>query len=115
MALVHAVLHWCSYLLGRRFVVRTDHRSLRHILHQQIMSPSQQYWVAKLIGFDFEVEYKAGPTNTAADSLSRRGSEADLAAITLPRWIEWEELWKEVAKDPEYALIIQALTKGEVV
>lgn len=115
MALVHAVLHWRSYLLGRKFVVRTDHRSLRHILHQQISSPSQQYWVAKLMGYDFDVEYKAGPTNTAADSLTRRDAESELTAITLPKWIEWDNLREEVANDLVYSPIVHALQKGEEV
>lgn len=92
MALVHAVLHWRSYLMGRKFVVRTDHRSLKHLLYQHITSPSQQYLTAKLMGFDFEIEYKAGTTNKAADALSRRDYEAEFAAVTVPNWLDWENL-----------------------
>lgn len=92
MALVHAVLHWRSYLIGRKFTVRTDHRSLKHLLHQHITSPSQQYCAAKLMGFHFDIEYNIGATNTAADALSRRDSEAELAAVTMPKWIDWDKL-----------------------
>nr|GMD47359.1 peroxidase 64 [Ipomoea batatas] len=55
MALVLAIQHWRPYLVGRRFTVRTDHRSLRHLLQQRITTPSQQNWVAKLMGYDFEI------------------------------------------------------------
>lgn len=75
MALVLAIQHWRPYLLGQRFVVRTDHRSLRHLLHQKIATPAQQLWVAKLLGYDFVVDYKSGFTNAAADSLSRQNEE----------------------------------------
>lgn len=69
-------------LLGRCFLVRTDYRSLRHLLHQKIATPAQQLWVAKLLGYDFMVEYKTGVTNTAADSLSRQEEEGTFMAIS---------------------------------
>lgn len=67
------------------------------------------------MGFDFDIEYKTGPSNTAADSLSRRDVDAKVAAITLPCWINWDNLRREVAEDVDYALIIQALMNGEAV
>lgn len=60
MGLALAVQHWRPYLLGRKFVVRMDYRSLKHLLHQKIVTPAQQIWVAKLLGYDFEIEYKTG-------------------------------------------------------
>lgn len=41
MGLALAVQHWRPYFIGRRFVVRTDHRSLKHLLTQRITTPSQ--------------------------------------------------------------------------
>lgn len=67
------------------------------------------------MGFDFDIEYKAGSTNTAADALSRRDSEVEIAAITVLRWIDWDQLHKDVAEDPIYAPIVQSLRNGEMV
>jgi hypothetical protein len=58
MACVLAIQHWRPYLLGRRFVVSTEQRSLKDLLQQKIINGEQQNWVAKLLGYDFEIRYK---------------------------------------------------------
>lgn len=70
-AITEAVHRWRQYLLGRRFVIQTDHQSLRSILHQTIQTPDQQRWLTKLLGFDFDIIYKPGSSNVATDALSR--------------------------------------------
>ena len=80
MALASAVKKWRSYLLGRPFVVKTNHQSLTFLLEQRIATPSQQKWLAKLLGYAFVVEYKKGCDNRVADALSRTfGSAPDLS------------------------------------
>lgn len=54
MALVLAIQHWRHYLLGKPFVVYTDHKSLKHFLQQRVTSPDQQCWLAKLLGYQFK-------------------------------------------------------------
>lgn len=34
IGLIQAVRHWCPYLLGRPFIVKTDHFSLKYLLDQ---------------------------------------------------------------------------------
>jgi hypothetical protein len=77
IGLVHAVRHWRPDLWGRAFLVRTDHYSLKFLLDQRLSTIPQHHWVGKLLGFDFSVEYKPGATNTVADALSRRDTDAD--------------------------------------
>ncbi|PNY09747.1 retrotransposon-related protein [Trifolium pratense] len=54
MELVLAIQHWRHYLLGRKFVVYSDQKSLKHLLHQRITTSNQQEWMTKLPGFNFE-------------------------------------------------------------
>ncbi|PWA58030.1 hypothetical protein CTI12_AA406450 [Artemisia annua] len=76
-AIVEAVYKWRQYLLGRRFTIRTDHKSIKELMQQVIQTPLQQKYVRKLLGFDFDIEYKPGATNQAANALSRAFDEAE--------------------------------------
>ncbi|GKD74771.1 ty3-gypsy retrotransposon protein, partial [Tanacetum coccineum] len=76
-AIVEAVYKWRQYLVGRRFTIRTDHRSIKELMQQVIQTPLQQKYVRKLMGFDFDIEYKMGASNLVADALSRVFEEDD--------------------------------------
>ena len=72
LALVLAVRRWRPYLIGRKFIIRTDQRSLKYLWEQKITTKAQQKWQTKLMGYDFVIEYKRGSENLVADALSRR-------------------------------------------
>jgi hypothetical protein len=101
MALVLSIQHWRHYLLGREFIVYTDHKSLKHFLQQRVSSPDQQCWLAKLLGYQFEVKYKPGSENRAADALSRCYDEGEMnTIISFPLWADRQKLLDELAADP---------------
>ncbi|KAA3469922.1 polyprotein [Gossypium australe] len=59
-------------LLDRHFKIKTDYQSLRFLNDQVAITPFQQRWVAKMLGYDFEVIYRKGINNRVADGLSRQ-------------------------------------------
>lgn len=93
MALVLSINHWRPYLIERKFVVQIDQKSLRHLLNQTVLTPDQQNWIAKLLGYDFSIVYKPGAANKAVDALSRcREGDFECNAISIPVWIDWGRL-----------------------
>ena len=99
MAIVLAVEKWRHYLLGHRFVVYTDQKALRHILEQRELISGVKKWLLKLVGFDFEIYYRAGPKNKAVDALSRIPIEVHLNVITVPSLLDTEVVEREVQED----------------
>jgi hypothetical protein len=110
MAMVLAIQHWRPYLLGRKFVVSTDQKSLKQLLQQRIATAEQQNWAAKLLGYDFDIVYKQGKLNKGADALSRMNEEAELKAITSYWQWDQEQQWlDEVRSDEKLQKIIADL------
>ncbi|KAJ7961759.1 Ty3/gypsy retrotransposon protein [Quillaja saponaria] len=72
IAIVYAVNKWKQYLLGKHFTIKTDHQSLKYALEQKECNPVLQKWLSKLMGLDYEIVYRKGKENVAADALSRR-------------------------------------------
>lgn len=63
-------------------MIKTDHRSLKYILNQWLITTFQKKWLVKLMEFDFSIEYKQGRENIAADALSRMG-KVECQALTI--------------------------------
>ncbi|XP_024032893.1 uncharacterized protein LOC112095340 [Morus notabilis] len=114
MALVLAIQKWRVYLLGRKFVVHTDQKSLRFLLEQRISSPAQQKWLVKLMGFEFDIHYRAGKENIVADALSRRGGWAqggELLAISGPQFLDMALVERERAADAKLRTLKEQLSR----
>ncbi|KAI5420541.1 hypothetical protein KIW84_044369 [Lathyrus oleraceus] len=71
-----------------------------------------QEWMAKLLGFDFEVVYKVGVENKVVDTLSRQHEDAELQTIkSYPIWQQSSQLQQEVSNDPLLKNIVEAIQK----
>lgn len=101
LAIVKSVQKWRPYLLGKSFTVRTDQSSLKYLLEQRITTPNQAHWLPKLLGYDYQVEYRKGRDNQAADSLSR--VTLQFVSITKPQAGWWNQLQEECNWDPFYS------------
>ena len=118
LALVAFIRHFRHFLLGRHFVVRTDHHSLKWL--QEFRNPEGQLarWQEELQEYDFECIHRPGKQHKNADALSRRPprhancpsccktliSVVNLADNDSSVWTE------EQQRDPELSLIYQRLS-----
>ena len=69
-------IYWCvqrcrNFLLGRHFVVYSDHQPLRFLFNNEKASNKVLRWRLALSEYDFEVKYLNGGNNVVADCLSR--------------------------------------------
>lgn len=71
LAILQALMSWEDKLIGRKFTVVTDHKSLEFFQTQGRLSPRQSRWWEFLSRFDYETVYVKGHTNTIADLFSR--------------------------------------------
>lgn len=71
LAMVFATKVFRSYLLGRHFTFKTDHRPLQWMFGMADPSTRLIKFRLRLEEFNFTVEYIPGKTNGAADALSR--------------------------------------------
>ncbi|GBG76168.1 hypothetical protein CBR_g21917 [Chara braunii] len=71
-AVYKALTHWRHYLLGGFFILRTDHKTLRWMRTQPVLSGAFKRWIEVIEQYDFEPQYIKGKYNKVVDALSRR-------------------------------------------
>jgi hypothetical protein len=81
-SIVHALKMWRHYLLGRKFVLMTDHCGLQYLFDQPKLNARQARWMALISEFDFEIKHIKGKENRATDALSRSMKTIHLAAVS---------------------------------
>ncbi|KAH9722902.1 hypothetical protein KPL70_006891 [Citrus sinensis] len=78
LAIVEAIWTWRPYILA---------------------TPEQQKWVAKLLGYDYEIKYQPKKENLAADALSRRPNSPLFNPIFISRVSLWDDIRKAAEMD----------------
>lgn len=64
------------------------------------------------MGYEFEVKYKAGVHNGAADALSRRDGAVELSSISIPIWLDLEGVDQAVQENPLLQQILKRLQQS---
>ena len=71
LAVVYFMEHFQHYLIGKTFLVRTDHASLKWLLNFEISDGQMARWIERMSKFHFEIQHRPGKAHNNADALSR--------------------------------------------
>lgn len=71
LAVVYFLKEFRQYLLGQKFVLRTDHSALQWLRRTPEPIGQQARWLETIEEFDLEIQHRAGAQHGNADALSR--------------------------------------------
>ena len=80
-----------DYLIGSKFTVLTDNNPLTYVRTSHL-GAAQICWLSNLVLFDFDIRYRAGKSNQAADALSRRPVNPESSSESSDDKDEWETI-----------------------
>eukprot|EP00253_Pinus_taeda_P035941 PITA_35941 len=112
-AVIHALKMWRHYLLGKKFLLLTDHHSLTNYFSQPTLNARQGRWADFLSGFDFEIKHLKGKENRVADALSRKVQ--CLCELSVSKWRNslFEQIKAAINQDAEYKQIKQQVQQSD--
>ena len=70
--LVESIDHFRYYLLGRKFLIRTDHHALTWLMLFKQPEGHVARWLERLQEYNFDIEHCPGKSHARADALSRK-------------------------------------------
>ncbi|XP_042483120.1 uncharacterized protein LOC122063484 [Macadamia integrifolia] len=109
-AVIQVLRHWRHYLIGKEFILYTDHEALKHLHSQKSISQKHAKWVAYLQEFVFAMKYKAGKENTVTDALSRKVLTINTFSAHA---ISIDQIRDEYASDKDFRVLYAELQQGE--
>lgn len=119
IAILESLKKWRHYLLGGQVIIKTDQQSLKYMTTQRLTEGIQHKLLLKLLEFDYQIEYKKGKENIAADALSRRdskgpgeGSHSMGITLVYPEWVE--DVKNSYLNDTQYDKVVNGdeVTEG---
>jgi len=79
IAVVHCLCTWRHYLLGSKFMIKTNNMATSYFQTQKKHTPKQAWWQDFLVEFNYTMEYKPSHADLVADALSCKGGLTDIS------------------------------------
>jgi len=108
LAIFWSITRLRCFLLGREFVVFSDHKPLQFIFNSEKSSPKVLRWKMQLQEYNFRVEHCSGKSNVVADSLTRVNAMDFLPGET---FVSEEEISKAQKFDVECKCMIESIER----
>ena len=109
---VFALEKFCSYLLGSKTMIFTDHSVLKHPMPKKEAKARLIWWILLLQEFDLKICDKKGVKNVVADYLSRI-PKAPVERTSINEDFPDEHILA-IFKEPWYADIVNYLVTGQL-
>ena len=90
-------------MYGVRFVIYTDHKSLKYIFGQKELNMRQRRWMENLNDYDCEICYHEGKANIVADALCRNEKEKPKRVRALRLELQYD-LFSQIKEVQELAV-----------
>ena len=71
LAIIYGLKQFRQYLLGRKFLIRTDHAPLQWLYRTPEPIGQQGRWLDLLAEYEFDIQHRPGRVHNNADALSR--------------------------------------------
>jgi hypothetical protein len=81
---VHALKIWRNQLMGKRYKLYTNHKSLKYLFTQLYLNLRQRRWLELIKDYDLGINYHPRKANVVADTLSRRTHANQLVVNSIP-------------------------------
>ena len=72
LAIILSVKYFRHLLIGKPFIIKSDHASLQWLLNFKNPENQLARWIETLADYDYVIQFHRGKDNIVADSLSRR-------------------------------------------
>jgi transposase InsO family protein len=121
LAVVFFLKTYRQYLLGRSFILRTDHAALQWLRRTPVPIGQQARWLTTLEEFDYQVQHRAGSAHGNADALSRRPGTLDACVVQEmsdpsvgDELFDWtgEAMKTDQGRDPDLGWILERLSES---
>ena len=107
LAIIFALKQFRHYLLGRSFVLNTDHAPLQWLSAQK-MEGMLCRWALAMQEYNFKIVYRKGSLNTNADALSRLPPTQTPCALTMALpYYSLSDLQTAQLKDDTLSVVLQ--------
>ena len=77
LAMIYGLKQYRQYLLGRSFIIRTDHSALQWLRRTTDLIGQEARWLTFIEQFQYTIVHRAGSRHMNADALSRRPVSAE--------------------------------------
>lgn len=101
LTIVWVIKRLRQYLLGKKFIIRTDHQALKWLQNCKDPSSRLMKWRLKLEEYEYEIEYTKGKDNIVADALSRIDAITDIKETQRTNSADHERLFNEWEKSSD--------------